>query len=154
MDERRGSAHARLTLGPCTPSALRGGRWSGCKAAGATKKPSAKQGPLAGRWRGAREGPSKALGRARVGFPLLQPSITPWWRFFSAMLPFGCQPDQTMPSPQPRLVVGIAEKTQQRLRQLAQIHHRSTSGEVAAALDLWIEKHAKELVASEVDANN
>lgn len=46
-----------------------------------------------------------------------------------------------MPTPLPRLVVGIPEDTRQQLRALAAAHHRNISGEVIAALESWIEKH-------------
>jgi len=54
-----------------------------------------------------------------------------------------------MPSPQPRLAVAVAAETQQKLRALAAIHHRHTSGEVSAALEAWIEAHAEELASSQ-----
>lgn len=47
----------------------------------------------------------------------------------------------SMPSPLPRLAVGIASETQQKLRSLAILHHRTVSGEVAAALEFWIAAH-------------
>jgi len=50
-----------------------------------------------------------------------------------------------MPTPLPRLVVGIEEKTRQKLRILAAAHHRSISGEVTIALEAWLEKHLAEI---------
>ena len=50
--------------------------------------------------------------------------------------------DGPMPTPLPRLVVGIPEDTRQQLRALAAAHHRNISGEVIAALESWIEKHS------------
>lgn len=47
-----------------------------------------------------------------------------------------------MPTPLPRLVVGIPEDTRQQLRALAATHHRSISGEVIAALEYWIAANA------------
>ena len=54
-----------------------------------------------------------------------------------------------MPSPQPRLAVAVAAEIQQKLRALAALHHRTTSGEASAALQAWIETHAEELAAAE-----
>lgn len=47
-----------------------------------------------------------------------------------------------MPTPLPRLVVGIPEDTRQQLRALAAAHHRSISGEVIAALEHWFATNA------------
>lgn len=47
-----------------------------------------------------------------------------------------------MPTPLPRLVVGIPEDTRQQLRALAATHHRSISGEVIAALEHWFATNA------------
>ena len=47
-----------------------------------------------------------------------------------------------MPTPLPRLVVGIEEETRQRLRLLAAAHRRTISGEVTTALEYWIKMHA------------
>jgi plasmid stability protein len=48
-----------------------------------------------------------------------------------------------MPTPLPRLVVGIPEDTRQQLRALAAAHHRNISGEVIAALESWIAMHSQ-----------
>lgn len=47
-----------------------------------------------------------------------------------------------MPTPLPRLVVGIEEDTRQKLRLLAAAHRRTISGEVITALESWIASHA------------
>lgn len=60
--------------------------------------------------------------------------------------------DGPMPTPLPRLVVGIPEDTRQRLRALAAAHHRNISGEVIAALESWIEKHSNRFTPSEAAA--
>lgn len=55
-----------------------------------------------------------------------------------------------MPTPLPRLVVGIEEETRRKLRILAAAHHRSISGEVTVALEAWLEKHL-EAIPQEIE---
>lgn len=58
--------------------------------------------------------------------------------------------DGPMPTPLPRLVVGIPEDTRQQLRALAAAHHRNISGEVIAALEFWIERHSDRAISQQI----
>ena len=57
--------------------------------------------------------------------------------------------DGPMPTPLPRLVVGIEEDTRQKLRWLAAAHRRTISGEVTTALESWIAMHADGISSKE-----
>lgn len=61
----------------------------------------------------------------------------------SRVLPWMRSSKTFMPTPLPRLVVGIPEDTRQQLRALAAAHHRNISGEVIAALESWIAMHSQ-----------